>query len=92
MNKNCLKCHKHEAMDDFDVCMGCSDDLDEMAIVSVCCDSRISESGLCYECKEHTESMLDEYEQEHSYCNKHGKYECTKHGEQNDLNSSNFQK
>jgi uncharacterized protein with PIN domain len=53
----CLKCHNNDAMEDFDICSGCSDDLDEMS-----------------------ESMLKEYSRENDYCNKHGKYNCKKHG------------
>ena len=80
-NKICLKCHDREAYEELDICLGCSDDLDEMETVSVCCESDINtDVGICSSCLEHSESMLSEYEREHDYCNKHGKYECKKHG------------
>ena len=77
----CLKCHNNDAMEDFDICTGCSDDLDEMSTVSVCCEASINtDINICSSCLDHSESILKEYSRENDYCNKHGKYNCKKHG------------
>lgn len=77
--RTCLKCHNNEPMEDFDICTGCCDELDDMNDISVCCEAYINtDINICSSCLDNSESMLKEYEQEFDYCNKHGKYECKK--------------
>ena len=64
----CKMCDMDEMYNDTDVCESCSDELDEMDTYSWCCSATIdTDSNLCYECKDNSETSLDLYCREENF-------------------------
>jgi len=71
----CKHCQSNPKWEDTDVCDECIDEFDEMKGMSACCGALIErDMELCYRCKDHTESVFDEFCRENKFNPKTYKY------------------
>lgn len=57
----CKRCQSDEIVEDTHVCSTCIDDLEERERTSSCCgDTLHVDMQICYACKEHSSSLLED--------------------------------
>ena len=71
----CKNCGEEPKWEDTDVCSDCIDNFEEMEQTSLCCgDTLQTDMERCMSCYEWSESMFDEYCEEHNFDRKTYKY------------------
>ena len=71
----CKRCDSEPLFEDTHVCYDCCNELDEMDTYSWCCSSSIdTDINICHQCKEHSETALDEYCIEYNFNKKTYRY------------------
>lgn len=64
----CRNCQNNAKYDDTDVCEECIEDFDKQTQISLCCgDNLHTDTNRCMSCYEWSESLFDEFCEEHNF-------------------------